>query len=107
MLDFANRPPRSQEDVSLSDTGKILLKLASERGDYRSLVAYGHSARSDIIDSFAGHEIDVTSVVLISHSVSLEGARIISDNAESFAEGLQDWVASRLLAHAVGSEVPA
>jgi hypothetical protein len=49
MLEFAHKPPRGPEDVSLSETGKVVLESASGWNQVDSL---GRAACSELVDSF-------------------------------------------------------
>lgn len=49
MLEFAHKPPRSPEDVSLSETGKVLLESRQSQDQISGL---GQAACSELVDAF-------------------------------------------------------
>lgn len=49
MLDIANYPPRSQQDVSLSETGRVILESALSKDQLRVV---GQAACSELVDSY-------------------------------------------------------
>jgi hypothetical protein len=62
MLDI-NHPPQGPEDITLSESGKVLLKIASKEGlpprdksNWDTMNALGMAACSEIIDACGGAE---------------------------------------------------
>jgi hypothetical protein len=88
MLDFEHKPPRGPEDISLSETGKFLLKQTSR---WDTLDILGRGACSEVVDSFGEDEVplDTEPFADLTRGVLDEAVKIVDGNGMSaFVNGM-------------------
>ena len=90
MLEFAQKPPQSPDDISLSETGKVLLERASS---WERMDALGQAACSEIIDALGGidkmAEIEEGGGFIdLSQRLVDQAAAINNDNLHPFINGM-------------------
>lgn len=97
MLEFANHPPTSPDDASLSDTGKALL-LDAKREDGIVTLAYGKVACSEVIDSFGSEsEIDPLLAEALGDKIAEKGEIVLghdTSHAHIFAKSMSDHMSN-------------
>jgi hypothetical protein len=92
MLEFVQKPPKGPEEVSLSETGKVVLE---SRLNWNQLEALGRGACSELVDSFgeAGPPRDSEGKIVLAETTGFlltEAAELLSDSSlHAFVNGIE------------------
>ncbi len=91
MLEFAQRPPQSSNDITLTESGAALLER-SRSGDNKwdRLDTLGQAAFSEVVDALQGTSIETLEDGFLGAmgKIGLEARGILGDDIEAFFNGM-------------------